>query len=172
MKITSDTNLSKSDLEEVCRDLGIPTEGMKADLIHKIRDFSNEGNCDISEQSENTKKVCDENDDELTDKYLDEEEDILEYNPQMQTLRKLQKSKGKAKVFLPKPTPPNIKEQDSKMTGETSESPRKSKKWQFQDSCECEGSESLEQKMFKKLETTVLGFDDRLNSVTAQIHDT
>lgn len=61
------------------------------------------------------------------------------------------------------------------MTGETSETPRKSKKRQFQDSCELEGSKTLEKKMlsaFKKLETAVLGFDNRLNSMTAQIQDT
>ncbi|CAG8513192.1 22299_t:CDS:2 [Gigaspora rosea] len=137
MKITSDTNLSKSDLEEVCRGLDIPTEGTKADLIQKIRDFSNEGNCE-AEQSENMKKVYNENDDELT---------------------------GKSKISTPKPATPNIKEQDPNITGKTSESP----------SCEHEGSETLEQKMltaFKKLETSVLGFDNRLNSVTAQIQDT
>ncbi|CAG8513685.1 26233_t:CDS:2, partial [Gigaspora rosea] len=131
----------KKDLEEVCRGLGIPTEGTKADLIQKIRDFSNEGNRDISEQSENVNKVSNENDDELTGEYLNEEKDILEYDLQTQTLRELaQKSKGKAKIPLPKPALPNIKEQDPKITGET--------------------------------KPAILGFDDRLNSVIAQIQDT
>ncbi|CAG8668635.1 22014_t:CDS:2, partial [Dentiscutata erythropus] len=179
MKVISDSNLSKSDLEEVCRGLGIPTKETKADLIQRIRDFSNKGNYDITEQLENMKRVCEENDDELTCEYFDKEEDILEYDPQTQTLKELvQKSKGKSKISPPKPTSPNIKDQDPKITGETSESPRKSKKSkkrQFQDSCEHEGSETLEQKMlsaFKKLETAVLGFDDRLNSMMVQIQDT
>ncbi|CAG8499073.1 1086_t:CDS:2 [Dentiscutata heterogama] len=120
-----DTNLMKSDLEEICCGLGISTEGTKADLIQRIRDFSSERNCTIPEKSDNEKRINYDENDELTgSEYLDEE-DILELL--------------------------------------------------FPGKCEGESSEILECKMileFKKLENAVLGFNDRLNLVSAQIRNT
>ncbi|RIB05866.1 hypothetical protein C2G38_2218518 [Gigaspora rosea] len=130
MKIVSDTNLSKNDLEEICRGLGIPTEGTKADLIQKIRDYSNEGNRIRPEQSENEKMLNDdENDDLMETDYLNDEEDILEYDPQAQTLRELaQKSRGKMKIPQPNITAQSTEEQGSQTLGETSEIPKKPRK--------------------------------------------
>ncbi|CAG8774824.1 5137_t:CDS:2, partial [Gigaspora rosea] len=114
---------------EVCRGLGIPTEGTKMDLIQKIRDFSNKRNHE-AEQSENMKKVYNENDDEL-----------METGTKIKI--KVKNSHTKTHCSKYKRTRPKIAE-------ETSESPRKMKKCQFQESC----------------------FDNRLNSITTQIQDT
>ncbi|CAG8610832.1 25730_t:CDS:1, partial [Gigaspora rosea] len=89
--------------------------------------------------------------------------------------KRVLESKEQSKVPFPKATTSNNKEQNSKMTGETSEGLKKSKKYHFWNSYKNKNSETLEQKnvvRFKKLENTVLGFDDRLNLVSAQIQDT
>ncbi|CAG8782092.1 22569_t:CDS:1, partial [Gigaspora rosea] len=57
----------------------------------------------------------------------------------------VQKSKKKSKVPLSKSATSNIKEQNPKMTRETSKTQIKSKKYQFQDSCESESSKTIEQ---------------------------
>ncbi|CAG8460479.1 4109_t:CDS:2, partial [Dentiscutata heterogama] len=36
----TESNLSKSDLLEICSSLGLPTEGNKMDLVHKLKEYS------------------------------------------------------------------------------------------------------------------------------------
>ncbi|CAG8534622.1 12368_t:CDS:2 [Dentiscutata erythropus] len=146
----SDTNLLKSELEEICRGLGIPTEGTKADLIQKIKDFLSEGNREIPEKSDNAKR--------------------LNYDKEL-----AQRSREKAKVPQSKTTTPNIEEQGPNIMEKTCKTSKNLRKRHFQKNCKGESSETLERKMmleFKKLENAVLGFNDRLNSVSAQIQDT
>ncbi|CAG8486630.1 5686_t:CDS:2, partial [Scutellospora calospora] len=33
----TDSNLSKNDLEDICRNHGLPTEGVKADLVQRLK---------------------------------------------------------------------------------------------------------------------------------------
>ncbi|CAG8802822.1 7331_t:CDS:2, partial [Racocetra persica] len=52
----SDTNLSKNDLEEICRGFRISTEGTKAELVQRIRDYSSAENRTRPEQTVKSKR--------------------------------------------------------------------------------------------------------------------
>lgn len=177
----SETTLSKSDLEEICRGLRISTEGTKTDLIQRIRGFMNEGSQGKSEQAEKAREITvdDDDEDEIGDlEYPNIENEVIELDPQLQTLREIvQKSKGKTKATSSKTTAQKMEGQDlnDQGSGDKHKNPKKSKKRHFQDEGDNEGSETLEHKMlleFRRLEKAVLGFNEKLNSVTAQIQDT
>ncbi|CAG8786892.1 32981_t:CDS:2, partial [Racocetra persica] len=132
----SDTNFLKNDLKAICYGLGISTEGTKADLIQKIRE------------------------------YPTEENEIHELDPKIETLREIvQKSREKTKILPSRIDTQDEEGQSSQhqMMEDTYEKPRKSNKRRYQNDDDNEGPGALEHKMlleFKKLETAILGFND------------
>ncbi|CAG8799973.1 18066_t:CDS:1, partial [Racocetra fulgida] len=78
---------------EICRGLGISTEGTKADLIQKIRGFS-------YERAEKQKKTSYEDTVSICSEYPTEENEVHELDPQIKTLREMvQKSREKTKIL-------------------------------------------------------------------------
>ncbi|CAG8719613.1 24179_t:CDS:2, partial [Racocetra persica] len=132
----------------ICCGLGISTEGTKATLIQKIRWFS-------YERAEKQKKMSYEDTVSICSEYPTEENEILPSRIDTQV------EEGQSSQH--------------QMMEDTYEIPRKSNKHRYQNDDDNEGPGALEHKMlleFKKLETAILGFNDRLNSVFAQIQDT
>ncbi|CAG8786296.1 14186_t:CDS:1, partial [Racocetra fulgida] len=107
----------------ICRGLSISiegTKGTKAELIQRIRDYSNMGNHTRSEMTEKSKRETydvDKEDDSLCSEYpneVNEVHEIHEGDPQIQSLRELvQKSRGKTKILRSRITPSQDEEGQS-----------------------------------------------------------
>ncbi|CAG8538724.1 16243_t:CDS:1, partial [Racocetra persica] len=103
--------------------------------------------------------------------YPTEENEVHELDPKIEMLRKMvQKSREKTKILASRIDTQVEEGQSSQhqMMEDTYEMPRKSNKRRYQNDDDNEGPGALEHKMlleFKKLETAILGFNDRLNSV-------
>ncbi|CAG8837074.1 6343_t:CDS:1, partial [Racocetra persica] len=91
---------------------------------------------------------------------LNEDDEICEHDPQMQTLRELaQKSRGKAKMAPPKTTAQNIENLNGQQqaNGEMSENGKKSRKRNYQDSGKNESPETLECKILAEFKVGKCG---------------
>ncbi|CAG8617380.1 28372_t:CDS:1, partial [Racocetra persica] len=90
-KEISDLNISKNDLSDICRSLGISTEGNKADLVQRLKEYQTNGSHENN--VDGMKFTNDKADDEsgISD-YHTETTEIL--SPETQMLRELlQKNK-------------------------------------------------------------------------------
>ncbi|CAG8852165.1 33347_t:CDS:1, partial [Racocetra persica] len=114
----------------------------------------------------------------ICSEYPTEENEIHELDPKIEMLREMvQKSREKTKIL---PSRIDIQDEEEQsfqhqMIEDTYKMPRKSNKCRYQNDDDNESPGALEYKMllkFKKLETAILGFNNRLNSVFAQIQDT
>lgn len=163
----SDSNLSKNDLADICRSLGISTEGNKTELVQRIKEYPRYedyrengevlGNLDTTRQD-----VVDL--DSVASGYHSEASNISDKD--LQTLRELaRKSTERAKV-----TSLKTGSHDEELQGEPKIQPNKPAKRKLHES-----EDSLEEKLllgFKKLENSMLNFDSKLNTVTLQVQET
>ncbi|CAG8559360.1 10020_t:CDS:2 [Acaulospora morrowiae] len=154
----TDTNISKTDFKNVCQALGIATDGVKADLVQRIRRYlkgkSRADSCDTEgngrEEDEDTNTV-------VYDNYSDTSE-IGNLNQQARTLK-------------------NQLEKEQLTTVENNGDESKlnlanNRKCPLSNDKETESKENKLLTEFKRLKNAMLTFNNRLNTVTAQVRDT
>ncbi|CAG8605917.1 20605_t:CDS:2 [Dentiscutata erythropus] len=159
----SESNLSKGDLEELCRAFGVSTDGVKADLVQRLKQLSSEvgqnpnsveetgetslGNCDVDDQGDHVFEVNDFN-----------------IDPVAQSLKELAyQMKGK---FKQPPLSNKIAEPDNPYTNTEECTNRSKRHYQEMEFDNPLGNLVLSE--FKKLGNVMTNFNDRLNSVAMQ----
>ncbi|CAG8715030.1 2759_t:CDS:1, partial [Acaulospora morrowiae] len=165
----TDANISKTDLENVCQALGIATNGIKADLIQRLRRHLKGKNRAKSNDSEITCRNEEECQNMVGHDHLSDTSEI-DLNQQARTLRELARLSRKGV----EPRDSLDREQSLSLENDRPEPKQNllNKKRRLPSD---EDRESTENKMlteFKRLESAVLTMNDKLNNVTAQVHDT
>ncbi|RIB06360.1 hypothetical protein C2G38_2046848 [Gigaspora rosea] len=167
----TDSNISKNDLSDICHSLGMSTEGNKADLVQRLKEFQAYGHQEKSADGMRlTNNKLQEDADVESETSDSHNENIEVQNPETQRLRELlRKINHSSNDILPSSLP-----QD---TGETSDHPlqasKTSKKRKSQ--TEEEDPDSMFGKVltnFQKLENAMLNFDDKLNLMAHQVQET
>ncbi|CAG8556824.1 8317_t:CDS:2, partial [Dentiscutata erythropus] len=162
----SESNLSKSDLEELCRAFGVSTNGVKADLVQSLKQFSTEAskNLDNVEGTGETGVGTFDIDESENHMYGDD----LDIDPEARLLKKLAyRSKGKSKHL----TSNNDLEDPNTSQAHVEECLNQNKR-QYSKMNLDNPLGNLVLSEFKKLENVMTNFNNRLNSVTMQVQDT
>ncbi|CAG8684057.1 14889_t:CDS:2, partial [Dentiscutata erythropus] len=175
----SESNLSKSDLEEICHSLGLPSEGVKADLIQRLRSHSNM--MENSNMTVGENQTCAEDINLFIGQHL-AELDTAGENPEINSLR--ERVQQTRKIISGEPSlnthQDSVNQQepaDSTLTQEISDqlsrnSIRQNKRRLQEDINDNQG-DSLEKLLaseFKNLRSVIADFDYKLNSVAAQVN--
>ncbi|CAG8824301.1 24869_t:CDS:1, partial [Racocetra persica] len=93
----TDSNISKNDLSDICHSLGVSTEGNKADLVQRLKDFQGYGFYE-----KNANELCVNIDDEsVISDYPNETTETL--NPETQALRELLRKSNPMDAMSPSP---------------------------------------------------------------------
>ncbi|CAG8446642.1 12480_t:CDS:2, partial [Acaulospora morrowiae] len=165
----TDTNISKTDLENICQALGIVIDGVKVDLIQRLRKHLKGKSHAGSNDTELTRRNEEEGQDTTGLDHLSDTSEI-DLNHQARTLREL------AHLSRKETEPRNSldREQSLSLENDRLESKQNSlnKKRLLSNDEDCELTESKILTEFKQLESAVLTMNDKLNTVTAQAHDT
>ncbi|CAG8454456.1 8531_t:CDS:2 [Acaulospora morrowiae] len=171
----TDANISKTDLENVCQALGIATDGVKADLIQRIRRcLKGKNHADSCNTEGNGREEDEDTNTVVHDNYSDTSE-IGDLNQQARTLKELAHLSRKGIELSDASTSQLEKEQSV-----TFENNRGEPKLNIINNRKCSLTNDKETKSkdgkllteFKRLKNAMLTINDKLNTVTAQVHDT
>ncbi|CAG8635578.1 15970_t:CDS:1 [Acaulospora morrowiae] len=170
----ADANISKNDLENVCQALGISTEGVKSDLVQRLRKHLKGKNRAFSHESEESYRSEGGNSNtQLLDDGLETTE-MQNLSSQAKTLKELayQSRKGNATGIPP------TREQSSTPSirrSEPTHAQTENKKKRPLPNEEDGDQDLISNQMlieFKRLENAMININDKLNTVTAQVQDT
>ncbi|CAG8776193.1 13659_t:CDS:1, partial [Acaulospora morrowiae] len=171
----TDANISKTDLENVCQALGIATDGVKADLVQRIRRYlKGKSRADSCDTEGNGREEDEDMNTVVHDNYSDISE-IGDLNQQARTLKELAYLSRKEMERPGTSTSQLEKEQSTTVENNGDESKLNlvnNRKRPLSNDKETESRESKLLTEFKRLENAMLTFNDRLNTVSAQVHDT
>ncbi|CAG8789188.1 34078_t:CDS:2, partial [Racocetra persica] len=142
----TDSNISKNDLSDICRSLGISTEGNKADLVQRLKKYQT--NEPRKKNVDGMKFTNDEADDES--RITSEEQAPI--------------TRCVIIGFL----------QDAAETANNPQQTNKTKKQKLQAEEEDNSDPLIERVLlgFQKLENTILNFDNKLTSMAHQVQET